>query len=81
MGRSWRSPAKPGRVSVDDLAARFGVTQQTIRRDLNELCEQRLLTRVHGGAMVASGVANLAYEARRLVSQPHKRLIGAAAAR
>ncbi len=69
-----------GRVSVDDLAERFRVTQQTIRRDLNELCEQRLLTRVHGGAMVASGVANLAYEARRLVSQPHKRLIGAAAA-
>ncbi len=70
-----------GRVSVEDLAQRFAVTAQTIRRDLNELCASRVLTRVHGGAMVASGIANLAYEARKLVAQPHKRLIGEAAAR
>jgi len=70
-----------GRVSVDDLAARFAVTPQTIRRDLNELCDSRWLTRVHGGAMLASGVENLAYDDRKLVSQPHKRLIGEAAAR
>ncbi|MBC7800490.1 MAG: DeoR/GlpR transcriptional regulator [Gemmatimonadaceae bacterium] len=70
-----------GRVGVDELAGRFGVTPQTIRRDLNDLCEQRLLTRVHGGAMVASGVQNLAYDARRLLAQPHKRLIGEATAR
>lgn len=69
-----------GRVSVDDLASRFAVTPQTIRRDLNELCERRALTRVHGGAIVASGVENLAYDARKLVAQPHKRLIGEAAA-
>lgn len=69
-----------GRVSVEDLADRFRVTQQTIRRDLNELCGQRVLTRVHGGAIMASGVQNIAYEARRLVSAPHKRLIGEAAA-
>ncbi len=70
-----------GRVSVDDLATRFAVTPQTIRRDLNELCDSRRLTRVHGGAMLASGVENLAYDDRKLVSQPHKRLIGEAAAR
>lgn len=70
-----------GRVGVDDLAARFAVTPQTIRRDLADLCGQRALTRVHGGAIVASGAQNLAYEARRLVFQPHKRLIGEAAAR
>ena len=69
-----------GRVGVDELAGRFGVTPQTIRRDLNDLCDQRRLTRVHGGAMIASAVQNLAYEARRLVAQPHKRLIGEAAA-
>ena len=68
-------------MSVDELATRFAVTQQTIRRDLNELCESRVLTRVHGGAMIASGVANLAYEARKLVAQAHKRLIGEVAAR
>ncbi|MDP9095072.1 MAG: DeoR/GlpR family DNA-binding transcription regulator [Pseudomonadota bacterium] len=70
-----------GRVSVDDLAARFAVTPQTIRRDLNELCDSRRLTRIHGGAMLVSGVENLAYDDRKLVSQPHKRLIGEAAAR
>jgi hypothetical protein len=44
-----------GQVMVDDLAARFEVTPQTIRKDLNELCDQRLLSRVHGGAIIASG--------------------------
>jgi DeoR family transcriptional regulator, glycerol-3-phosphate regulon repressor len=28
-----------GRVFVDDLAAHFDVTPQTIRKDLNDLCE------------------------------------------
>jgi len=40
-----------GRVEVSDLAARFQVTTETIRRDLSELQEQRLLRRVHGGAV------------------------------
>ncbi|MGY2051528.1 DeoR/GlpR family DNA-binding transcription regulator [Methylobacterium sp. JK268] len=70
-----------GRVSVEDLAIRFEVTPQTIRRDLNELCDNRLLSRVHGGAVVSSGVANLAYEARRLVAHAEKRAIGLAAAK
>jgi len=70
-----------GRVNVDDLAARFDVSPQTIRKDLNELCDRRLLSRVHGGALVASGVENIAYEARRFIAQAEKRAIGAAAAR
>ena len=70
-----------GRVGVEELATHFGVTLQTIRRDLNELSEARALVRVHGGAMIASGVANLAYEARQLVAQQSKRMIGEAAAR
>jgi DeoR family transcriptional regulator, glycerol-3-phosphate regulon repressor len=70
-----------GRVAVEDLAAHFGVTLQTIRRDLNEMSEAKLVVRVHGGAIIASGVANLAYEARQLVAHQHKRLIGEAAAR
>lgn len=69
-----------GRVNVDDLAARFDVTPQTIRKDLNELCDMRLLSRVHGGAIVVSGVENIAYEARRFIAQNEKRAIGAAAA-
>lgn len=69
-----------GRVAVDDLALRFGVTPQTIRKDLNELCDERLLTRVHGGAVIASGVENVGYEARRFIAQDEKRAIGEAAA-
>ncbi len=69
-----------GRVAVDDLALRFDVTPQTIRKDLNDLCEQRLLNRVHGGAIIASGVENVAYEARRLIAAEEKRAIGSAAA-
>ncbi|ACA18999.1 transcriptional regulator, DeoR family [Methylobacterium sp. 4-46] len=70
-----------GRVSVEDLAVRFDVTPQTIRKDLNELCDSRLLSRVHGGAVLSSGVENVAYEARRLVAHAEKRAIGLAAAR
>ena len=36
-----------GRVMVEDLARRFEVSAQTIRKDLNDLCEQRALTRIH----------------------------------
>jgi DeoR family glycerol-3-phosphate regulon repressor len=70
-----------GRVSVDELAARFEVTPQTIRKDLNELCDERLMSRVHGGAVVASGVENVGYEARRFIAADEKRAIGLAAAR
>ena len=69
-----------GRVMVEDLARRFEVSAQTIRKDLNDLCDQRSLTRIHGGAIIASGVENLAYEARRFVAAEEKRAIGIAAA-
>ena len=69
-----------GRVMVEDLAKRFEVSAQTIRKDLNDLCDQRSLTRIHGGAIIASGVENLAYEARRFVAAEEKRAIGIAAA-
>ncbi|MEX2202428.1 MAG: DeoR/GlpR family DNA-binding transcription regulator, partial [Dongiaceae bacterium] len=69
-----------GRVTVDDLAERFQVTPQTIRKDLGELCQKRLLARVHGGAIVSSGVENVQYEARRLIATDQKTAIGLAAA-
>jgi len=69
-----------GSVTVDDLALRFDVTPQTIRKDLNELCDARLLARTHGGAMLSSGVENLAYEARRHVAAAEKVVIGKHAA-
>jgi DeoR family glycerol-3-phosphate regulon repressor len=69
-----------GRVTVDDLAERFQVTPQTIRKDLSELCQRRLLARVHGGAIVSSGVENVQYEARRMIATDQKTAIGLAAA-
>lgn len=68
-------------VMVDDLADRFGVTRQTIRRDLNEMVDRRVLSRTHGGAMLAGGVANLGYADRRAHAGPAKAAIAAAAAR
>lgn len=65
-----------GNVLVDELALRFDVTPQTIRKDLNELCDGRLLARTHGGAMLSSGVENVAYEARRQLAAREKVVIG-----
>ncbi|MGO4870793.1 MAG: DeoR/GlpR family DNA-binding transcription regulator [Roseiarcus sp.] len=70
-----------GVVQVEALAEHFGVTPQTIRSDLNELCDQRLLKRSRGGAVVVSSVENLRYEARRLIAADQKRAIGEAAAK
>ena len=69
-----------GRVSVEALADRFNVTPQTIRKDLNDLCERGVLQRYHGGAVLASGIANFGYEARRSLATEEKRRIGLRAA-
>ena len=42
---------KHGSVDVSELAERFDVTTETIRRDLSDLQERQLLRRVHGGAV------------------------------
>lgn len=65
-----------GRVLVEELAEQFDVTPQTIRRDLTELCDRGLLTRVHGGAMLKSGFANLGYKARQGMLAEEKERIG-----
>lgn len=69
-----------GRVLVDELSAKLAVTPQTIRRDLNDLCDKRLLTRIHGGAILSSGVENVGYDARRMIARQEKEAIGRAAA-
>jgi len=69
-----------GRVTVEGLSAQFGVSAQTIRKDLNLLCERGLLDRVHGGAVIGSTVENVGYDARRMIARDAKRAIGQAAA-
>lgn len=69
-----------GRVLVEDLAQRFSVTPQTIRKDLNDLCDARVLNRIHGGAIFPSGKENVKYESRRQIAAAEKQAIGRAAA-
>jgi DeoR family glycerol-3-phosphate regulon repressor len=69
-----------GRVMVDDLAGVFDLTPQTIRRDLNDLCDNGRLVRIHGGALYPTTNENLEYEQRRLIAADAKQAIGRAAA-
>ncbi|WP_299985613.1 DeoR/GlpR family DNA-binding transcription regulator [uncultured Ruegeria sp.] len=64
--------SEEGRVTVEGLAERFQVTVQTIRRDLTELSEAGKLDRVHGGAVLRSGVSNIGYEDRRALNHEAK---------
>ena len=43
--------ASQGRAAVSEIAATFGVTTETVRRDLAQLERAGLLRRVHGGAV------------------------------
>lgn len=70
-----------GFVSIETLAQNFNVTPQTIRRDINDLCDQQLLTRYHGGAGLSSSVENVAYAARQVMNLEAKRSIAAMTAK
>jgi len=86
MSQSFRQPEileiarRDGKVTVEGLASHFGVTLQTIRRDLTELAESGKLERVHGGAILPSGIANIGYEERRLLHHEAKTAIARACA-
>lgn len=68
-----------GDVAVRDLAEQFGVTTETIRRDLSELQSRRLLRRVHGGALSWDGTPFEPELSRRDTQHlPQKRRIAAA---
>ena len=67
---------REGKVTVEELARHFDVTLQTIRRDLAELAEAGRLERVHGGAVLPSGTANIGYEERRRLHGEAKTAMG-----
>lgn len=70
-----------GRVHVGDLAARAEVSEMTVRRDLEELEERGVLTRVHGGAISnVSRSFEPGFTARSHQHVEAKRRIGIAAA-
>lgn len=73
-----------GSVQVAALANRFGVSLQTVRKDLRYLAERGVMARAYGGAIDSSAVggapAEPAYEAKRTVHLDDKRRIGRRAA-
>lgn len=73
--------ASAGRVTVEELAIEFKVSTHTIRRDLNALCEQAKLRRVHGGAEYIDAQANLPYGDRKVLHIREKQTIARAVAR
>lgn len=65
-----------GYVSAIDVAAEFGVSAMTIRRDLRELAAGGLVNRVAGGASVPAGAP---FEARRVSATAEKEAVARAA--
>ncbi|WP_372526583.1 DeoR/GlpR family DNA-binding transcription regulator [Piscinibacter sp.] len=71
-----------GSVSVEALAEQFGVTLQTVRRDVTLLQDAGLLARFHGGVRVPSStVENIAYRQRQQLNESAKQRIARAVAK
>jgi DeoR family glycerol-3-phosphate regulon repressor len=71
-----------GSMSVEALGERFGVTLQTVRRDVKRLSDAGLLARFHGGVRVpGSTVENIAYRQRQQLNETAKQRIARAVAR
>lgn len=71
-----------GGVRVADLTEELGVSDMTIRRDLDSLARRRLLEKVHGGAtrVPTSSTEEPGFESKAIHEQPEKEAIAAAAA-
>jgi DeoR/GlpR family transcriptional regulator of sugar metabolism len=67
-------------VRVPDLAVRFQVAEETIRRDLDKLSAEGRLVRSHGGA-VAALESEQPHEQRELLNQPQKEAMAREAVR
>lgn len=69
-----------GFTTIENLAVRFEVSPQTVRREIIRLQEQNYLQRFHGGAGLASGGIRSAYAQKLTVSPQGKQRIGKALA-
>lgn len=69
------------KATVRELSERFGVTGETVRRDLAELRQEYPLRKVHGGVMlIRTAEREVAYEERKLRFREEKAAIGRYAA-
>jgi DeoR family glycerol-3-phosphate regulon repressor len=65
-----------GSATVEALSDQFGVTLQTVRRDVKLLSDAGLLARFHGGVRLPSStVENIAYRQRQQLNQTGKQRI------
>ncbi len=69
-----------GFTTIETLAERFGVSAQTVRRDIIQLQASNYLQRFHGGAGLASGGYRSAYAQKLMVAPQGKQRIGLAVA-
>lgn len=68
---------REGASSIEALAALFGVTPQTIRRDVLVMEEHRLLSRYHGGVRLPGGSENSPCATRQTLFSAEKQAIAA----
>lgn len=74
--------SRRGELSINDLSARFEVSEMTVRRDLNQLAAAGLVVRTHGGAApAASGSFEPPFSLRTRTNSDAKRKIAALASR
>lgn len=72
---------RAGRVTVAELSRQFGVSEVTIRSDLQALAGRELIVRTHGGAVpVINGMNDLALALRQQRQVQEKSRIGEAGA-
>jgi DeoR family transcriptional regulator, aga operon transcriptional repressor len=74
------SVSQNGSVSVTALAEHFGVSEATVRRDLGLLDGQRLVSRIHGGAVARGTLYELPLLYKEARRHDEKRRIAQAAA-
>lgn len=64
-----------GAQFIEQLAARYGLTTQTIRRDINALCDLGFARRFHGGVDVPVEGHNISINARAALNSAAKQRI------
>lgn len=69
-----------GHVTIADVESELSVSAATARRDISQLADQRLVTRIHGGATVLGSAYELPLQYKIARQADAKRAIAAAAA-
>ncbi|MBR5586581.1 MAG: DeoR/GlpR transcriptional regulator [Clostridia bacterium] len=73
---------RDGEVIISRVAKELDVSIETIRRDINSMCEQNILEKVHGGAIpVKATLSEASYSQRKSSNSAIKNKIGKAAAK